>query len=72
MHKEDLERGVPKQQSIWDIICSNCYQVGVQVDKVQSHFPPSAWDNIAEHYNLHSFESDKESLEFIDSLMADN
>ena len=29
-------------------------------------------DNIAEHYDLHHFESVAEHLEFIDSILADN
>jgi hypothetical protein len=55
-----------------DITCSNWYQVRAQVDKVKSHFIQSVRDNIAEHYDLHRFESTAEHLEFIDSLLADN
>jgi len=55
-----------------DITCSNRYQVGAQVDMVQSHFIDSARDNIAEVYDLHHFESATERLEFIDFLWADN
>jgi hypothetical protein len=50
----------------------NRNQVRTQVDKVKSHFIPSARDNIAELYDLHCFESAAEGLEFIDSLLADN
>jgi len=39
---------------------------------VKSHFIQSARDNIAELYDVHSFESAAEHLEFIDSLLADN
>jgi len=39
---------------------------------VKSHFIQSAQDIIAELYDLHSFESAAERLEFIDSLLADN
>jgi hypothetical protein len=55
-----------------DITRSIWYQVRAQVDKVKSHFIPSARDHIAELYDLHRFESDAERLEFIDSLLADN
>jgi len=55
-----------------NITCSNRYQVCAQVDKVKSHFIQPARDNIAELYDLHSFESDAECLEFIVSLLADN
>jgi len=61
-----------KQQPTWDITHSNWYQVRAQADKVKSHFIQSARDSVAEHYNLHHFESDAEHLEFIDSLLADN
>jgi hypothetical protein len=39
---------------------------------VKSHFIQSARDTIAELYDLHSFKSDAERLEFIDSLLAEN
>ena len=39
---------------------------------VKSHFIQSVRDNITELYDLHRFESAAESLEFIDSLLADN
>jgi len=61
-----------KQWLLLDITCSNRYQVRAQVDKVKSHSIHSARDNIAEHYDLHHFESTAERLEFIDSLLADN
>jgi len=48
------------------------YQVHAQVNKVKSHLIQSVRDNIAEHYDLHHFESAAEHLEFIDSLLADN
>jgi len=68
----DLARGMLKQRPTLDITRSNWYQVCAQVDKVKSHFIQSARDNIAEQYDLHSFESNAERLEFIDSLLADN
>ena len=55
-----------------DITRSNWYKVRAQFDKVKSHFIRSARENIAELYDLHRFESTAESLEFIDSLLADN
>ena len=55
-----------------DITCFNSYQVRAQVHKIKPHFIPSARDNVAEHNDLHRFESDTEHLEFIDSLLADN
>jgi hypothetical protein len=61
-----------KQRPAVDIPRSNRYQVRTQVDTVKSHFIQSAWDNIAELYDLHQFESAAERLEFIDSLLADN
>jgi hypothetical protein len=36
------------------------------------HFIQSVRDNIAEHYDLHRFESAAACLEFIDSLLAVN
>jgi len=57
-----------KQRPTLDIISSNQYQVGTQVDKVESHFIQSSRVNIAEVYNLPCFEFDTERLEFIDSL----
>jgi hypothetical protein len=47
-----------KQQPTLDITCSNWYQLRAQVDKVKSHFIPSARDNKAELYDFHLFESD--------------
>jgi len=61
-----------KQRPTLDVTRSNRYQVRAHVDKVKSHFIQSAWDNIAELYDLHRFESATERLEFIDSLLADN
>jgi len=61
-----------KQRPTLDITHSNQYQVRAQVDKVKSHFIQSAWDNIAELYDPHRFESTAERLEFIDSLLVDN
>jgi len=55
-----------------DDTCSKRYKVRVQVDKVKSYVIQSAKENIAEHYDLHCFESDAEHLEFIDSFLADN
>jgi len=60
-----------KQQHTWNITCSNWYQVRAQVDKLKSHYKQSAWDNTAECYDLHRFESSAEHLEFVDSLLAD-
>jgi len=60
------------QRPTVDITRSNWYQVRTQVDKVKSHCIQSARDNIAEHYDLHRFESAAERLELIDSLLADN
>jgi len=71
-HKGHLERGMLKQRPMLDIRHSNRYQVRTQVDKVKYHFIQSARDNIAELYDLHRFESATESLELIDSLLADN
>jgi len=39
---------------------------------VKSHFIQSSRDNIAELYDLHSFESNAERLESMDSFLADN
>jgi len=61
-----------KQQPMLDITRSNRYHVRPQVNKVKSHFIPSATDNMAELYDLHHFESNAEHLEFIDSLLADD
>jgi len=61
-----------KQRHTLDIRHSNRYQVRAHIDHVQSRFIQSAQYNIAELYDLHSFESDTECLEFIDSLVADN
>jgi hypothetical protein len=72
LHKGDLEKGMLNHQPRVDITHSNRYQVRPQADKVKSHFVQSIWDNIAEVYNLHRFESAGEHLEFIDSLLADN
>jgi hypothetical protein len=55
-----------------DITCSIQYQVRAQVDIVKSHFIQSTRNYLAEVHDLHCFESDTESLEFIDSLLADN
>jgi hypothetical protein len=71
-HKGDLEGGMLNQRPALDITRSNWYQVRAQVDKVKYHFIQSTRDNIAEHYDLHQFESAAEHLEFIDSLQADN
>jgi len=61
-----------KQRPTFDITRSNRYQVRAQVHKVKTHFVNSTRDNIAELNYLHHFESATESLEFIDSLLADN
>jgi hypothetical protein len=61
-----------KQRVTLDITRSNQYQVRTQVHKVKSHIIQLARDNIVELYHLHSFGSDTEHLEFIDSLLADN
>jgi hypothetical protein len=72
MHKGDLERGMLKRRRTLDITRSIWYQVGAKVNKVKCHFIQSAWDHIADHDDLHRFESDAERLEFIDSLLSDN
>jgi len=61
-----------KQRPTLLITRSNRYQVRAQVDKVKSHLIRSARDNVAERDDVHHFESSAESLEFIDSLLADN
>ena len=71
MHREDLGKGMLTQWPTLDIKRSNRYQVGAQVNKVKSHFIQSARENIAEHYDLHRFESAAECLEFINSPLAD-
>jgi hypothetical protein len=60
------------QRPTLDIICSNQYLVRAKVDKVKSHFIPSARHNIAELHDFPQFESAAECLGFIDSLLADN
>ena len=72
MHKGDRERGMLRQWPTLDITHSNRYQVRVQVNKVKCHFIPSAREYIAELYDLHRFEFDKERFEFIDCILADN
>jgi len=72
MHKRDLKRGMLNRRPTWDITRSNCYQVRAQVDMVKSHFIQSARDQIAEPYDLNSFGSNAERLEFIDSILTDN
>jgi len=67
-----LERGMLKQRPTSDIILWNWYQVRAQVDKVESRFIQSERDHIEGLHALHSFESDAERLDFIDSLRADN
>jgi hypothetical protein len=61
-----------KQWPTLDITHSNWDQVRAQVDKVKSHFIQSVRDNIAELYDLHSFDSTAERFESIDCLLADN
>ena len=61
-----------KRRPTLNITLLHWYQVREQVDMVTSHSVQSARDNIAEHYDLHRFESAAERLEFIDSLLADN
>jgi hypothetical protein len=61
-----------KRQPTLDITRSIRYQVQAPVDKVKSHFIQSARVHIADHYDLHRFESDGERLQFIHSLLADN
>jgi hypothetical protein len=72
MDKGDLEKGMPKRWPTLDNTRSIWYQVRVLVDNVTSHFIQIARDHIAEHHNLHHFESEAELFEFIDSLVADN
>jgi len=71
-HNGDLERGMLNHRPTVDITRLNRYQVRAQVDKVQSKFIQSAWDNIAHLYALHRFESAAERLELVDSHLADN
>jgi len=47
------------------------YQVREQVDKVKSHFIQSAWDSIAELYDIHHVQSNTEHLRLIDSFLTD-
>jgi hypothetical protein len=61
-----------KQRPTLDIARSNWYQVRAQVHQVTSYLIQSVMGNIAEVYDLHRFESTAESLEFINSLLADN
>jgi len=72
MSNGELERVMLKQWHTLNIVCSNWYQVQVQVDKAKSHFIQSARGNIAELYDLHCFKSDAKHLEFIDSLLPDH
>jgi len=72
MHRADPERGTLKRWPTVDITSSIRYQVRAQVDKVKYHYITSARDHIAEHFDLHPFESNGEHLEFIDSFLADN
>ena len=61
-HTGDRERGMINQRPTVDMPGLNRYQVRAQVDNVQFHFIQSVGDNIAEHYNLHRFESATERL----------
>jgi len=61
-----------KQQPTLDTTHSNNYQVRPQLHLVKFHFIQSARDNIAEHYDLHLYESAAERWDFIDSLLAGN
>jgi hypothetical protein len=61
-----------KQRPILDITCSNDYWVRVQVDKVMSYFFLLAREMIADHHDLHRFESNAEHSEFIYSASVDN
>jgi hypothetical protein len=72
MQKGDLEKGMLNQCPTLNITSSICYQVREPVDKVKSRFIQSAWDNIAELYNIHHVQSDTEHLQLIDSFLADN
>ena len=65
MHEGDFEKSMLKQWPTLDITRSNRYQVRVQVDKVKLRFIQSTRDSIAEHYDLHDFESDTEHLDLI-------
>jgi len=68
-HEGDYERGMMKQRSTLHITSSNQYLVRAQVDKVISHCIQSARNTMAEHNDLHRFESDVKLFEFIDSLL---
>jgi len=61
-----------EQRPTLDITRSNWYPVQAPVDKVKSHYIQSAKDNIADLYDLHRFESDPHSVQFIDCLLPDN
>jgi hypothetical protein len=61
-----------KQWLTLDITCSNWHQFCSPVDKVKSHFIPSATNYIAVLYSLRRFESATERLQLIESLLADN
>jgi hypothetical protein len=61
-----------KQWPILDTTSSNRYHVRTQVHNVKSYCIQSARDNITEVNDLHRFESAAESLEFINSILAEN
>jgi len=72
IHKGDLERGMLKRWTMLEITHSNCYHVRTLVDEVNFHFIQITRDNIAECTDVHSFESEAQHLEMIDSLLSDN
>jgi len=72
MHNGDLERGMLKQRPTLDMTLSNWYLVWAPVDKVKSHFIESERDHIMELYDLNSFESAAECLQFFESLLVRN
>jgi hypothetical protein len=71
MHKGHLERGMLKQWPTFDNISLNRYQVSAQVDHVELYFIQAGRHNIAELYDLHSFESFVKFLQFTDCLQGD-
>jgi len=70
MQKADLESGIQKRCPRLDSTNSKQYQIRAEVNKVTSNFGELRRDDIAEHYDLHCFESNTECLEFIDSPLA--
>ncbi|KAF8538642.1 hypothetical protein BDD12DRAFT_884607 [Trichophaea hybrida] len=66
-----IEDGDSGEEPTLNITHSNQYHVRAENDKVESHLIQLAWDNIAEQYGLHRFESATERLKLIDCLLAE-